>query len=45
MQVEVFGTQAHTTDFIGAALIVLAVLGIAVEDIIVKRLRSKIPYV
>ena len=45
LKVELFGTKAHTTDYLGAGLIVLAVLGIAVEDRVVKRLREKLPYI
>ena len=44
-KVELFGTRAHCTDFVGAGLIVLTVLGIAVEDVVVKRLRNKLPYI
>ena len=44
-QVELFGTRAHCTDFVGAGLIVLAVLGIAVEDFVVQRLRKKLPFI
>ena len=40
-----FGTRAHCTDYVGAGLIVLAVLGIAVEDVVVRRLRKKLPYI
>ena len=45
LKVELFGTKAHTTDYLGAGLIVLAVLGIAVEDRVVKRLREKFAYI
>ena len=45
LKVELFGTKAHTTDYLGAGLIVLAVLGIAVEDRVVKRLRDKLSYI
>ena len=44
-KVELFGTRAHCTDFVGAGLIVLAVLGIAVEDFVVQRLRKKLPFI
>ena len=44
-KVELFGTRAHCTDFIGAGMIVLTVLGIALEDVVVKRLRKKLPYI
>ena len=40
-----FGTAAHTSDYIGAGLIVLAVLAIAVEDSVLKRLRHRLPYI
>ena len=45
IQVELFGTRAHSTDFLGAGLIVIAVLGIALEDLVVKRLRKKLPFI
>ena len=45
IQVELFGTRAHSTDFLGAGLIVMAVLGIALEDLVVKRLRKKLPFI
>ena len=44
-EVELFGTAAHTSDYIGAGLIVLAVLAIAVEDSVLKRLRHRLPYI
>lgn len=36
IQVEVFGTIPHISDYVGAVMIVLAVLGITMEDMLMK---------
>jgi len=36
IQVEVFGTIPHISDYVGAVMIVMAVLGITMEDMIMK---------
>ena len=43
-QVEAFGTIPHCSDYIGAGLIVLAVLGIAVEEKIMEILKQRSRY-
>jgi len=36
IQVEIFGTIPHITDYVGAVLIVMAVFGITMEDLLMK---------
>jgi len=44
IQVEAFGTIPHVTDYVGAALIVVAVVAIALEEKIVKILQHRSRY-
>ena len=40
IQVEVFGTTPHVTDYVGAMMIVTAVLGITMEDMVMKAVKQ-----